>query len=127
MPFNAGPRSCLGQQLAYAEVGVFLCRLIQRLHGRAGEWRLDEEAIPEASRVPKEWAQSTPSNDLPNSHDLPMHSSSSSSVLPPATTPTGLSPRRTVEKIRPKSHLTMFVDGGLWIEFPYPQSLVSSE
>lgn len=108
MPFNAGPRSCLGQQLAYAEVGVFLCRLVQRLrakHGAGNErvW-LDEEAISPACRVPSSWAEEE------EKKGLPMHARSL-----PARTESGVSPRRMIEKVWPKSHLTLFVDGGLWL------------
>ncbi|KAF8686502.1 cytochrome P450 [Rhizoctonia solani] len=31
LPFNAGPRICLGQQFAYNEASFFLCRLLQRV------------------------------------------------------------------------------------------------
>lgn len=107
MPFNAGPRSCLGQQLAYAEIGVFLCRWVQKLNKSNkvqtpmtpvtpvtprpySPWTLDEEAIPPNARTPESW------KDLSS----------------PATIS---NPRRALEKIWPKSHLTMFVEGGLWM------------
>ncbi|KAG8816555.1 hypothetical protein FRC19_011948 [Serendipita sp. 401] len=184
VPFNAGPRSCLGQQLAYAEVEVFLCRLMQKLAARGERIGLDEEAIPVEARVPAVWSQegnppesvcgggggggkrtcavmasvmrrfSSSSLDqegisggrgenlegkVEEGVALPLHSSSSlsrSSTLSssgssssfgslvssldgrmiPATTIEGVSPRRAVERIRPKSHLTMYVDGGLWVK-----------
>ncbi|KAH0839512.1 hypothetical protein J3R83DRAFT_370, partial [Lanmaoa asiatica] len=31
LPFNAGPRICLGQQFAYHEVSYFLVRLLQSI------------------------------------------------------------------------------------------------
>lgn len=33
LPFNAGPRICLGQQFAYNEVSLFLIRLLQTFSG----------------------------------------------------------------------------------------------
>ena len=129
MPFNAGPRSCLGQQLAYAEVGVFLCRLVQRLRVRQGVGRerivLDEEAIPEGCRVPRCWSEEEEvqpsvcaSAGAEKGEGLPVHASrvdgTQRGMLPP-TTSSGVSPRRMIEKVWPKSHLTMFVEGGVWI------------
>jgi len=116
MPFNAGPRSCLGQQLASAEAGVFLCRLIQRLGGQNAIWRLDEDAIPEAARVPKEWAGESKLRTSSASSELPTFATESPVALLPESE-SGVSPRRAVEKVWPKSHLTMFVEGGLWMEF----------
>ncbi|KAF5337344.1 hypothetical protein D9611_002957 [Ephemerocybe angulata] len=53
LPFNAGPRICLGQQFAYHETSFFLIRLLQRFtnikHVR--------DAQPPASRPPPEWKQ----------------------------------------------------------------------
>ncbi|KAG8812507.1 hypothetical protein FRC17_002007 [Serendipita sp. 399] len=169
VPFNAGPRSCLGQQLAYAEVEVFLCRMVQRLVAKAsgGTRRrvvLDEDAIPLKARVPRVWSEEQQQQQQPkagarrcsvvasvmrrfSSSDeegeatakegrveegggggLPFHStgrsnSSSSSIgmgmmgmgTIPAATVEGVSPRRAVEKVWPKSHLTMYVEGGLWV------------
>jgi Cytochrome P450 len=186
LPFNAGPRNCLGREVAYAEVGVFLCRLVQRLKVRAStgkglRLRLDEEAVHPDCRVPKSWSSPSPSSshahssshssssssssstststststtpspssstapfhytgwrDSDDQHDqhrhqhptshasrasLPLHSSptqiafagSTPGSLLPATTPTGESPRKRIERVWPKSHLTMFVEGGVWI------------
>jgi hypothetical protein len=172
MPFNAGPRSCLGQQLAIAEVGVWLVRLVQRLQESnamqdsrspffAGgekkkrmDWdsmvQLDEAAIPLHARVPpswkeegKAWRNSTSDSwntDLEGGQAYEKSPSLSSSPIDeqrqpllelsssgdggksgngdawlPSETPTGVSPRRAIEKVWPKSHLTMFVEGGLWM------------
>ncbi|QRW20644.1 cytochrome P450 family protein [Rhizoctonia solani] len=43
LPFNAGPRICLGQQFAYNEASFFLCRLLQRVE--------TIELVPEAHPV----------------------------------------------------------------------------
>jgi len=124
MPFNAGPRSCLGQQLAYAEVGVFLCRLVQRLRVRQGAGRerieLDVDAIPEGCRVPRSWFEpaTSPSSSealMGGEKGLPTHASRMHGGTLPPTTASGVSPRRMIEKVWPKSHLTMFVEGGVWI------------
>ncbi|KAG9317013.1 cytochrome P450 [Chiua virens] len=50
LPFNAGPRICLGQQFAYHEVSYFLIRLLQSIDGV----ELDKEVQPSP---PAEWAQ----------------------------------------------------------------------
>ncbi|CAG8644100.1 15719_t:CDS:2 [Acaulospora colombiana] len=172
MPFNAGPRSCLGQQLAIAEVGVWLVRLVQRLQESkamqdvaspfyTGEkadkkvggmgWdamvQLDEDAIPLNARVPpswkeegKAWQSSSSSSDswntdleggqayekssspIDNEERQPLLSPSNGEsggkaedAWLPSETPTGVSPRRAIEKVWPKSHLTMFIEGGLWM------------
>ncbi|KZW04259.1 cytochrome P450 [Exidia glandulosa HHB12029] len=52
IPFNAGPRICLGQQFAYNEVSFFLVRMLQRVKALD----LAPEGQPPESRVPKEWA-----------------------------------------------------------------------
>ncbi|TCD70445.1 hypothetical protein EIP91_003526 [Steccherinum ochraceum] len=80
MPFNGGPRICLGQQFAYNEISYFLVRLLQNFESM----ELDAAAQPPEARVPPEWQ--------------------SSSKL-----------RVRLEKIRPKHHLTIYVEGGLWV------------
>ncbi|KAF8600093.1 cytochrome P450, partial [Ceratobasidium sp. AG-I] len=51
LPFNAGPRICLGQQFAYNETSFFLVRLLQRVESI----QLVPEAHPEGTLPPKEW------------------------------------------------------------------------
>ncbi|KAF8307675.1 cytochrome P450 [Clavulina sp. PMI_390] len=83
LPFNAGPRICLGQQFVYNEVSFLLVRLLQTF----STITLRPNAQPQGS--------------LPNSSgkwDLtPGHES-----------------RHAVEKVWPRSHLTLFVEGGMW-------------
>ncbi|KAH9849997.1 cytochrome P450 monooxygenase pc-3 [Lenzites betulinus] len=52
LPFNAGPRICLGQQFAYNEMSFFLIRLLQNFKNV----ELDLAAQPPDARPPKEWA-----------------------------------------------------------------------
>ncbi|RXW17453.1 hypothetical protein EST38_g8392 [Candolleomyces aberdarensis] len=52
MPFNAGPRICLGQQLAYNELSLIVVRFIQAF----SSFTLDEAALPPEARVPTEWS-----------------------------------------------------------------------
>ncbi|KAH9849996.1 cytochrome P450 monooxygenase pc-2 [Lenzites betulinus] len=52
LPFNAGPRICLGQQFAYNEMSFFLIRLLQNF----SHIELDLRAQPPDSRPPTEWA-----------------------------------------------------------------------
>ncbi|KZP21731.1 cytochrome P450 [Athelia psychrophila] len=52
LPFNAGPRICLGQQFAYNEMSFMLIRLLQNFDSFA----LDSEAQPAATRPPASWA-----------------------------------------------------------------------
>ena len=52
LPFNAGPRICLGQQFAYNEMSFFLVRLLQQFD----RIELDEHSQPPDARVPAEWA-----------------------------------------------------------------------
>ncbi|EMD40964.1 hypothetical protein CERSUDRAFT_111537 [Gelatoporia subvermispora B] len=80
LPFNAGPRICLGQQFAYNEMSCFLIRLLQSFSGMC----MDLGAQPPSARPPASWA-SCPG-------------------------------RKGVEKVCPKSHLTMYVGGGLWVK-----------
>ncbi|KAJ7732480.1 cytochrome P450 monooxygenase pc-1 [Mycena maculata] len=51
LPFNAGPRVCLGQQFAYNEISFLLIRLLQSFSGTT----LDPAACPPHARVPPEW------------------------------------------------------------------------
>ncbi|KAJ6460723.1 cytochrome P450 [Mycena vulgaris] len=80
LPFNAGPRVCLGQQFAYNEISFMLIRLLQSFAGTA----LDPEACPPHARVPPEWR---------HGHG-----------------------RMSVERFRPRLHLTLSSEGGLWVK-----------
>ena len=51
LPFNAGPRICLGQQFAYNEMSFFLIRLLQNFEAI----HLDLDAQDPQSRVPAKW------------------------------------------------------------------------
>ncbi|KAJ7887589.1 cytochrome P450 [Mycena olivaceomarginata] len=51
LPFNAGPRICLGQQFALNEASFFLVRLLQNFTGFA----LAPDAQPDATRPPAHW------------------------------------------------------------------------
>ena len=141
VPFNGGPRKCLGQEFVYAEVKVFLCRLEQRLR-REGQrvdgsdlgsatasaseagWglRLDEEAVPKECRAPKEWSESPATLPPPLAVDLPLHygppfppAAAGAIAVATAMTASGESPRKRIERVWLKSHLTMCVEGGVWI------------
>ncbi|KAF8643425.1 hypothetical protein AX16_009034 [Volvariella volvacea WC 439] len=52
LPFNAGPRICLGQQFAYNETSFMLIRLLQNF----SQFNLDLDAFPSETRPPKEWS-----------------------------------------------------------------------
>ncbi|KAF8217518.1 cytochrome P450 monooxygenase pc-1 [Mycena galopus ATCC 62051] len=80
LPFNAGPRVCLGQQFAYNEVSFMLIRLLQSFSGTA----LDPDACPPHARVPPEWRNGPG--------------------------------RMAVERFRPRLHLTLSSEGGLWVK-----------
>ncbi|KAF8960212.1 cytochrome P450 [Flammula alnicola] len=54
LPFNAGPRICLGQQFAYHETSFFLIRLLQQFSSITHVY----DAQPPSSRPPVEWAGS---------------------------------------------------------------------
>ncbi|KAF4615947.1 hypothetical protein D9613_011384 [Agrocybe pediades] len=94
LPFNAGPRICLGQQFAYHEASFFLVRLLQKFSAI----HLAPDAQRPDSRPPPEWALA----DSP--HDV----------------------RKRTEKIKPKSHLTMYVEGGLWVTMEEATSEIAS-
>ncbi|THH10403.1 hypothetical protein EW145_g1356 [Phellinidium pouzarii] len=80
LPFNAGPRICLGQQFAYNEVSFMLIRLLQAFDAVA----LAPDAQAPETRPPAAWARETGS-------------------------------RKSRERVWLKSHLTMYVHGGLWV------------
>ncbi|KAF7293313.1 Cytochrome P450 monooxygenase [Mycena chlorophos] len=52
LPFNAGPRICLGQQFAYNEMSFMLVRLLQSFTS----FERDEAAFAPAALPPPEWA-----------------------------------------------------------------------
>ncbi|KAJ7148564.1 cytochrome P450 monooxygenase pc-1 [Mycena crocata] len=52
LPFNAGPRICLGQQFAYNEMSFMLIRLLQSFES----FSLDEAAFAPEARPPPEWS-----------------------------------------------------------------------
>ncbi|EMD36326.1 hypothetical protein CERSUDRAFT_95659 [Gelatoporia subvermispora B] len=52
VPFNAGPRTCLGQQFAYNAMSVFLIRLLQNF----SEMHLAPEAQPPGTLPPDDWS-----------------------------------------------------------------------
>ncbi|KAG9088466.1 hypothetical protein FRC07_012573 [Ceratobasidium sp. 392] len=79
LPFNAGPRICLGQQFAYNESSFFLVRLLQRVESID----LAPEAHPEGTLPPKRWQNGTG--------------------------------RQLYEKVWPRSHLTIYSNGGMWV------------
>ncbi|CEL62811.1 Cytochrome P450 52E2 OS=Candida apicola GN=CYP52E2 PE=3 SV=1 [Rhizoctonia solani AG-1 IB] len=81
IPFNAGPRICLGQQFALNEASFVLTRLLQNFSA----FELAMDAAPEGSCPPAEWAQGTG--------------------------------RKPLEKIWPKSAVTLYSHGGMWIKF----------
>ncbi|KAJ7174475.1 cytochrome P450 monooxygenase pc-2 [Mycena filopes] len=54
LPFNAGPRICLGQQFAYQESSFFLVRLLQRF----ASFTLAPDAQPADSKPPASWKDS---------------------------------------------------------------------
>ncbi|KZT71412.1 cytochrome P450 [Daedalea quercina L-15889] len=87
LPFNAGPRICLGQQFAYNEMSFFLIKLLQRFSAID----LAPEAISPSMLPPKEWA-SAPG-------------------------------RKGKEKFTPKSHLTLYVTGGMWVRMTEAEEL----
>ncbi|THH31300.1 hypothetical protein EUX98_g2878 [Antrodiella citrinella] len=79
LPFNAGPRICLGQQFAYNEMSFFLIRLLQNF----SSMDLRPESQDPATLPPKEWSK------FPG--------------------------RKGIDKMFPKSHLTAYANGGMWV------------
>ncbi|KAL1743862.1 cytochrome P450 [Schizophyllum fasciatum] len=85
LPFNAGPRICLGQQFAYNEMSYMMVKLLQHF----ADFALVEEATPPAMRPNAAWAEARGTD--------------------------GRLPRKAVEKFFPKKHLTMYAGGGIWV------------
>ncbi|KAI9572477.1 cytochrome P450 [Boletus coccyginus] len=77
LPFNAGPRICLGQQFAYHEASYFLVRLLQSFD--AFSLDMDTQHLP-----PADWAQAKG--------------------------------RKALEMVVMRSHLTLYIKGGLWVK-----------
>ncbi|KAI6119964.1 cytochrome P450 [Pisolithus croceorrhizus] len=75
LPFNAGPRICLGQEFAYNEISFFLVRLMQTF------------------------------SSIALAEDLQTRPSESGKGIG----------RNAHEKVIIKNHLTLYVDGGLWV------------
>ncbi|KAH7875855.1 cytochrome P450 [Lentinula edodes] len=82
LPFNAGPRICLGQQasFAYNETSFFLVRLLQNF----SDIELSETSQPPDSRPPASWKKE---GEI-----------------------------KAIEKVKLKTHLTMYVAEGLWLK-----------
>ncbi|KAF7303478.1 Cytochrome P450 monooxygenase [Mycena indigotica] len=79
LPFNAGPRICLGQQFAYNEMAFMLVRFMQAFAAVA----LDESAFAPGALPPDVWKS--------------------------------CAGRKGMERFRPKLHMTMSTQDGLWI------------
>ncbi|KAG1834831.1 cytochrome P450 [Suillus variegatus] len=77
LPFNAGPRICLGQNFAYNQMSFMLIRLLQNFSAIA----LSSEP---AMRPPAWWAE----NDG----------------------------RQAIERCKPRHHLTLYAQGGMWVK-----------
>jgi len=80
LPFNAGPRLCLGQQFALNELSFMLIRLFQSF-----------ESVSLATEAQPTWSR------------------------PPASWKAAVGKRKAKEGFWPKSHLTMYAHGGLWV------------
>ncbi|KAK7448140.1 hypothetical protein VKT23_013899 [Stygiomarasmius scandens] len=90
LPFNAGPRICLGQQFAYNEMSFMLIRLVQNF----ASFSLHTEACPPEFRAPRpEWI-SRPQDRQKTA---------------------GAGHRKSIDEIFPKMTLTMSINGGLWV------------
>ncbi|KAF9487380.1 cytochrome P450 monooxygenase pc-1 [Pleurotus eryngii] len=53
LPFNAGPRICLGQQFAYNEMSFMIIRLLQNFDS----FTLAEDAQPPSTQPPAHWKE----------------------------------------------------------------------
>ncbi|KIK53184.1 hypothetical protein GYMLUDRAFT_250607 [Collybiopsis luxurians FD-317 M1] len=54
VPFNAGPRICIGQQFAYNEASYFLIKFLQSFT----DFKIDLDVQPDSAKPPKEWIPS---------------------------------------------------------------------
>ncbi|KAI0337412.1 cytochrome P450 monooxygenase pc-3 [Trametopsis cervina] len=86
LPFNAGPRICLGQQFAYNEMGFFLVRLVQAFEGV----QFEEEAFEPSTRPPAVWRGDGEGKGREEG-------------------------RKGVDRFWAKSHLTIYSRGGMWV------------
>ncbi|KAJ7362894.1 cytochrome P450 monooxygenase pc-1 [Mycena albidolilacea] len=75
LPFNAGPRICLGQQISFV-----IIRLLQNFSTLS----LVPDVAPPYGRVPADWR--------------------------------GKPGKKGIEQFRPRSHLTLYTWGGLWVK-----------
>ncbi|KAF5343092.1 hypothetical protein D9758_016025 [Tetrapyrgos nigripes] len=95
LPFNAGPRICLGQQhrspkFAYNEMSLMIIRLVQNF----SSFTYDEEACPPEWRARPQWREA---------------------IKADANT-CGQGYRKATDRIYPKMTLTMSIAGGMWIK-----------
>ncbi|KZV86297.1 cytochrome P450 [Exidia glandulosa HHB12029] len=79
LPFHAGPRICLGQQLAYNEASFFMIRFLQQVESL----ELASEFVPKGAEVPADWKNAKG--------------------------------RMGMERVWPKTAITLYVKGGLWV------------
>ncbi|KAF7967615.1 hypothetical protein HWV62_33667 [Athelia sp. TMB] len=103
VPFNAGPRICLGQQVRPSSLVVF-CFVRSALT----DARVPQFAYNEISFVLIRLLQSFASVTLNSAAQPP-------DTVPPAAW-AGAAGRKGVERVWPQSHLTIFARGGLWVD-----------
>ncbi|KAG1800357.1 cytochrome P450 [Suillus plorans] len=77
VPFNAGPRICLGQNFAYNQMSFMLIRLLQNFSAIA--------LSPEPAMCPPAWW-------------------------------TEKDGRQAIERFKPRNHLTLYAQGGMWVK-----------
>ncbi|KAF8632403.1 hypothetical protein AX17_004844 [Amanita inopinata Kibby_2008] len=106
LPFNAGPRICLGQQFAYHETSFFLIRILQHFSSIS----LVPAAQPPLARPPKEWAMAP---GRKGQEKIRIKSYLTMSVLVSVPCPCLFWPRACVVCVVDDG---MFVKGGLWVK-----------
>ncbi|KAF7349579.1 hypothetical protein MSAN_01683200 [Mycena sanguinolenta] len=89
LPFNAGPRICIGQQFAYHEASFFLVRLLQNFSNLS--------LVPTAQPI---------------------------AFTPSDITDDPLGWKRS-ERLAVKTHLTMFIEGGMWVSMVPAENVVA--